>query len=130
MKPTRAALRRLAATRGWSPVEVYVDEGVSGAKDSRPALDRRMADARSGKLDVVAEGGEGARAHRRRPAGRPRPRSVGGARVGGPPRRAAVVDPVASVVGRRPAARRLLETSSGSSGSPTGSWSGSRARSA
>ena len=72
MKPTRAALyarcstghqdvglqvdalRRLAETRGWSPVEVYVDEGVSGAKDSRPALDRMMADARAGKLDVVA----------------------------------------------------------------------------
>jgi DNA invertase Pin-like site-specific DNA recombinase len=74
MKPTRAALyarvstanhgqdvglqvealRRLAETRGWAVAEVYVDDGVSGAKDSRPALDRMMADARAGKLDVVA----------------------------------------------------------------------------
>jgi len=34
--------------------EEYVDHGVSGAKASRPALDRLMADARKGKLDVVA----------------------------------------------------------------------------
>jgi len=46
-------LRQVAAQRGWEPVE-YVDEGISGVKDRRPALDRMMADARSGKLDVVA----------------------------------------------------------------------------
>ena len=47
-------LQRVADQRGWQVVDVYADEGVSGAKDSRPALDRVMADARSGKLDVVA----------------------------------------------------------------------------
>ena len=31
----------------------YVDHGVSGAKDRRPALDRLMADAASRKIDVV-----------------------------------------------------------------------------
>jgi len=46
-------LRQVAAQRGWTATE-YVDDGVSGAKDSRPALDRMMADARAGKLDLVA----------------------------------------------------------------------------
>jgi DNA invertase Pin-like site-specific DNA recombinase len=46
-------LRQVAAQRGWRSVE-YVDNGVSGAKDSRPALDRLMQDARSGRLDLVA----------------------------------------------------------------------------
>ena len=46
-------LRQVAAQRGWVATE-FVDEGVSGSKDSRPALDRMMADARAGKLDVVA----------------------------------------------------------------------------
>jgi DNA invertase Pin-like site-specific DNA recombinase len=31
-------LRRYVAARGWTAVE-YVDRGVSGAKDRRPALD-------------------------------------------------------------------------------------------
>jgi DNA invertase Pin-like site-specific DNA recombinase len=48
------ALRRLAEQRGWAVADVYVDEGVSGAVDSRPALDRMMGDARAGTLDVVA----------------------------------------------------------------------------
>ena len=46
-------LRQVAAQRGWHAVE-YVDQGISGAKDSRPALDRLMADAQAGKLDLVA----------------------------------------------------------------------------
>ena len=47
-------LRRLAGQRGWSVVDEYVDHGVSGAKESRPALDRLLADAQAGKLDLVA----------------------------------------------------------------------------
>ncbi len=46
-------LRQVAAQRRWMVTE-YVDVGVSGSQDSRPALDRLMADARRGKLDVVA----------------------------------------------------------------------------
>lgn len=46
-------LRQVASQRGWTATD-YVDEGVSGSKDRRPALDRMMADARAGKLDVVA----------------------------------------------------------------------------
>jgi DNA invertase Pin-like site-specific DNA recombinase len=46
-------LRQVAAQRGWVGSD-YVDEGVSGSKDRRPALDRMMADARAGRIDVVA----------------------------------------------------------------------------
>src|SRR5438046_1923955 len=45
-------LRAIAAQRGWAAQEFF-DEGVSGSKDRRPALDRLMQAARSGKLDVV-----------------------------------------------------------------------------
>ncbi len=47
-------LRRLAEQRGWRIVEEYVDEGYSGTKDRRPALDRLMADAHKGRFSVVA----------------------------------------------------------------------------
>jgi len=33
------ALRTHATQRGWQVVEEYVDRGVSGAKERRPALD-------------------------------------------------------------------------------------------
>lgn len=46
-------LRQVAAQRGWEVVDEYVDEGISGSRESRPALDRMMDEARRGKLDVV-----------------------------------------------------------------------------
>jgi DNA invertase Pin-like site-specific DNA recombinase len=45
-------LRRYAEARGWTVTE-YVDEGVSGAKQSRPALDRLLKDARRRRLDAL-----------------------------------------------------------------------------
>ena len=48
------ALREVAAARGWVVVEEFVDEGISGAKQRRPALDALMAAARAGEIDVVA----------------------------------------------------------------------------
>jgi DNA invertase Pin-like site-specific DNA recombinase len=39
--------------RGWEPAGCYVDTGISGSKESRPELDRLMADARQRKIDVV-----------------------------------------------------------------------------
>jgi len=39
--------------RGWELAGCYVDNGISGAKESRPELDRLMVDARQRKLDVV-----------------------------------------------------------------------------
>jgi DNA invertase Pin-like site-specific DNA recombinase len=45
-------LRDYAGHRGWTPSE-YIDAGVSGSKASRPALNRLMADAKAGRLDLV-----------------------------------------------------------------------------
>ena len=47
------ALREYAQRRGFQIVGEYRDEGISGSKDSRPALDRLMKDARARKFDVV-----------------------------------------------------------------------------
>ena len=47
-----AELRRYVAARDWVAIE-YVDQGVSGAKDRRPALDRLVADARRRQVDTV-----------------------------------------------------------------------------
>jgi len=47
------ALQDYAVRRGFEIVEEYRDEGISGSKDSRPALDRLMKDARARKFDVV-----------------------------------------------------------------------------
>lgn len=45
-------LRRYLEARGWTGQE-YVDRGVSGAKDRRPALDDLVKDARRRRFDVV-----------------------------------------------------------------------------
>ncbi len=39
--------------RGWDIAGEYVDRGVSGAKDSRPELNRMMADAQRRRFDAV-----------------------------------------------------------------------------
>lgn len=46
-------LRRYIAARGWTAATEYVDRGVSGAKDRRPALDELLADAKRRRFDVV-----------------------------------------------------------------------------
>lgn len=45
-------LRDYAERQGWTATE-YIDHGISGAKDSRPALDRLMTDARGRRFDVA-----------------------------------------------------------------------------
>jgi len=47
-----AEVRRYVTARGWTAVE-YVDRGVSGAKDRRPALDELLRDARRRRFDVL-----------------------------------------------------------------------------
>ena len=47
-------LQQFAEARGWHLVGAYIDDGVSGAKDSRPELNRLMADAHKRCFDVVA----------------------------------------------------------------------------
>lgn len=46
-------LQQFAEARGWRIVDAYIDAGVSGAKDSRPELNRLMADAKRRRFDVV-----------------------------------------------------------------------------
>jgi DNA invertase Pin-like site-specific DNA recombinase len=48
-----AELREYAARRGWEIVEEFTDQGVSGSKESRPALNRLMADACRRRFDAV-----------------------------------------------------------------------------
>ena len=45
-------LRRYVQARGWTGTE-YVDRGVSGAKDRRPALDQLVTDAKRCRFDVL-----------------------------------------------------------------------------
>ncbi len=46
-------LRRYVRERGWNSFNEYVDEGISGTKDSRPALNELMNDAKKRRFDVV-----------------------------------------------------------------------------
>ena len=45
-------LRRYVEARGWTGTE-FVDQGVSGAKDKRPALDALLKDAKRRRFDVL-----------------------------------------------------------------------------
>jgi DNA invertase Pin-like site-specific DNA recombinase len=46
-------LREYAGRRGWQIVEEFIDQGVSGCKESRPALNRLMSDACRRRFDAV-----------------------------------------------------------------------------
>lgn len=46
-------LRAHAQTQGWTVYSEYIDKGISGSKDSRPQLNRMMADAQARKFDAV-----------------------------------------------------------------------------
>lgn len=46
-------LREYCQRRGWNVAGEYVDHGISGAKETRPELDRMLADCRKRKLDAV-----------------------------------------------------------------------------
>jgi DNA invertase Pin-like site-specific DNA recombinase len=46
-------LRQLADRRGFEIMHEYLDEGFSGAKSSRPALDEMLADAKRGEFSIL-----------------------------------------------------------------------------
>ena len=46
-------LRRYTRERGWQIFNEYCDNGISGTKDSRPALNEMMNDAKKRRFDVV-----------------------------------------------------------------------------
>ena len=48
-----AELREYAERRGWEIVEEFIDQGVSGCKEFRPALNRLMSDACRRQFDAV-----------------------------------------------------------------------------
>lgn len=52
----RLALQEVAARRGWTITQEYVDAGISGAKgrDKRPAFDQMLKDAARRRFDMVA----------------------------------------------------------------------------
>ena len=51
----RLALEAVCEQRGWQMVQVYADNGISGAKgrNQRPGLDALLKDASRGRFDVV-----------------------------------------------------------------------------
>jgi DNA invertase Pin-like site-specific DNA recombinase len=53
VQPQIDEMREYCVRRGLQITGEYSDHGVSGSKDSRPALNRLMADANSRKFDVV-----------------------------------------------------------------------------
>ena len=46
-------LRRYVQDRGWQALNEYCDNGSSGTKDSRPALNQLMDDAKKRRFDAV-----------------------------------------------------------------------------
>ena len=52
-EPQLRDLRIYCAARNFAIVREYVDTGYSGAKDSRPALNELMGDARKRKIDAI-----------------------------------------------------------------------------
>jgi DNA invertase Pin-like site-specific DNA recombinase len=46
-------LREYCERRGWPIAGTFVDEGISGAKEKRPQLDRLMAEAHRRRFDAV-----------------------------------------------------------------------------
>jgi len=49
----RSRCRAFIASKGWALAGEFVDEGVSGSRDSRPELDRLLAAARRSDIQVI-----------------------------------------------------------------------------
>ena len=52
-EPQLLDLRRYTDQRGWDLYQIYDDQGISGTRDRRPALDALMNDARKRRFNTV-----------------------------------------------------------------------------
>ena len=48
-----APVRKYCEVQGWTIVETYIDNGISGALDERPGLDKLKRDCAKGHFEVV-----------------------------------------------------------------------------
>jgi len=46
-------LRDYCRARGWTDVREFIDTGISGTKERRPALDKLMVEVKARRIDVV-----------------------------------------------------------------------------
>jgi DNA invertase Pin-like site-specific DNA recombinase len=46
-------VRQFVQRRGWQIAEEYIDKGISGSKEKRPALDKLMYEAKRRRFDAV-----------------------------------------------------------------------------
>ena len=46
-------LQRYVRERGWNEVDTYVDDGYSGTNFQRPGVQRLIADAKAGRINVI-----------------------------------------------------------------------------
>src|SRR3989475_2717906 len=46
-------LREYCRARGWTDVREFIDTGISGTKERRPALDKMMVEVKARRVDVV-----------------------------------------------------------------------------
>ena len=51
-EPQLLDVRAYVAARGWQATE-FIDQGISGAKEKRPALDRLLREVKARRVDVV-----------------------------------------------------------------------------
>ena len=48
-----SSIEQFAEARGYALIKSYIDEGISGTRERRPALDAMVSDARQGKFKVL-----------------------------------------------------------------------------
>jgi len=53
VEPQLESLRKYAKERGWQIYKEYVDRGISGSKEKRPALNMLLDDAKKRKFEIV-----------------------------------------------------------------------------
>ena len=49
----KLTLTKYVKEQGWDLVDTYVDDGWSGTDFDRPAVQRSLSDAQSGKIDLI-----------------------------------------------------------------------------